>query len=61
VEYILLASGATAILFGQMLLGTPIVYCELPGFLLEDKTGAIFLLKAEHIHQVALHMQNQKS
>jgi hypothetical protein len=43
-EYIYISSGAQEVKFIQMLLAE-IIYCVMPGIMLEDKTGAIFLLK----------------
>jgi hypothetical protein len=54
-EYISLASGAQEVKFLQMLLGE-IMYCEQPGILLEDNTGAIFLLKNLHVGQRTKHI-----
>jgi hypothetical protein len=47
-EYISLASGAQEVEFLQMLL-SKIMYCVELGILLEDNTGAIFLLKIIHM------------
>jgi hypothetical protein len=54
-EYVSLASGAQEVKFLQMLLGE-IVYCVQPGILLEDNTGAIFLLKNLHVGQRMKHI-----
>jgi hypothetical protein len=47
-EYISQASGAQEVKFLQMLL-QEIIYCEEPGILLEDNTGAISLLKNSQV------------
>jgi hypothetical protein len=54
-EYISLASGAQEVKFLQMLL-SEIIYCVQPGILLEDNTGAIFLLKNSHVGQRTKHI-----
>jgi hypothetical protein len=49
------ASGAQEVKFLQMLL-SKIMYFEQPVILLEDNTGAIFLLKNSHVGQRTKHI-----
>jgi hypothetical protein len=54
-EYASLATGAQETIFIQMLL-EEIAFCTLPGILLEDKTGTIYLVKNQQVGQRIKHI-----
>jgi hypothetical protein len=54
-EYASLAAGATQVKFVQQLL-QEIADCETPGIILEDNTGAIFLVKNQQVESRTKHI-----
>jgi hypothetical protein len=54
-EYVSLCTGAQETTFIQMLL-REIAFCTLPGILLEDNTGAIYLVKNQQVGQRTKHI-----
>jgi hypothetical protein len=57
-EYGSLASGATQVKFVQQLL-EEIAECKTPGIILEDNTGAIFLVKNQQVGSQTKHTDLQ--
>jgi hypothetical protein len=57
-EYCSLASGATQVTFVLQLL-EEIVECKTPGIILEDNTGAIFLVKNQQVGSRTKHVDVQ--
>jgi hypothetical protein len=54
-EYVSLSMGAQETIFIQMLLDE-IAFCTLPGILLEDNMGAIYLVKNQQVGQRTEHI-----
>jgi hypothetical protein len=54
-EYVSLASGAQEVKFVQMLLNEVLV-CTMPGILMEDNTGAIYLVKNQQVSARTKHI-----
>jgi uncharacterized protein (DUF849 family) len=54
-EYVSMASGACEVKFLQQLLHE-IKFCMMPGILLEDNTGAIYLVRNQQVGQRTKHI-----